>query len=125
MESVPAYVLPMWGIAIIALVISLAILKATPPTPEPRGMRAFLLPFTLPIAVTSTIVLIVTGIGVVLIVIREMVEQASGYVPHHVPGEPLPLSPGAGAAIAVALVLTMAVLLGCAYLAAKPSHQHQ
>ncbi len=125
MESVPAYVVPMWGAAILALIISLALLKATPPSPEPRGTRAFLLPFALPIALTSTIILIVTGIGVVLIVVRGMVDQASGYVPHHVPGEPLPLSPGAGAAIAVALVLTIIILLGCAYLAAKPAHQHQ
>lgn len=125
MESVPAFVLPMWGATIIALIISLAILKSAPVMPEPRGMRAFLLPFAIPLAVTSTIVLIVTGIGVALIVVREMVEQASGYVPHHVPGQPVPLSPGAGAAIAVALMLTLIVLLGCAYLAARPSHQHR
>lgn len=106
----------------IALIVSLAILKSAPPTPEPRGMRAFLLPFAIPVAVTSVIVLIVTGIGTVLILVRETVEEASHYVPTHTPGE---VSPGAGAAIAVALVLALIILLGSAYLAAKPSHQHQ
>jgi hypothetical protein len=115
----------MWGVALVALALSLAILKATPPTPEPRGARAFLLPFAIPVAIATIIVFIVTGIGVALIIVRDLVEQASGYVPHHVPGQPMPLSPGAGAAIAVALVLTLIVLLGCAYLASKPSHERQ
>ena len=120
METVPALVLPLWAGAMVALIVSLAVIMSTKPQPEPRGARAFLLPFAIPLALASAIALTVTAVGSLLLTARGILDAGG----HYEPGE---LTPGAGAAIAIALVLSLAVLLVCAVLASRPgdgAHPH-
>ncbi len=116
MEAVPEFVLPMWVASVVVLGVALAILRSAPPTTGPAGLRGFLVPFAIPLALVAVIVLLVSGIGTLLILVRQIVEQATGWT-GHAPGA---VSPGAGASIAVALALALIVLLGCAYLTARP-----
>ena len=115
MEAIPAFVLPMWGGAIVALIISLGIVLGARPHPEPRGAMAFLLPFAIPTALVCIIILIVSGIGSLLILAHAILNAGA-----HMEGE---ITPGSGAAIAIALILTLVVLLGSAVLASRPEDQ--
>jgi hypothetical protein len=113
-DVLPTFVMPLWIGSIVALILGgWVILQASP-----RSRRALaLLPFAIPMVLMATIALVVSGIGSILLLVRSAVE-AGGYAgaEHGEAG----LSPGAGAAIGVALVMALVILIGSAVLASKP-----
>ena len=113
-DVLPTFVLPLWITSIVALVIGgFIVLQASP---RSRKMLA-LLPFALPLALLGIVALLISGIGSVLLLVRGAVEGGGHYVAEH--GQ-AGISPGAGAAIGVALVMALVILIGSAILASKP-----
>ncbi len=116
-DVLPTFVMPLWIGSIVALILGgWVILQASP-----KSRRAMaLLPFAIPLVLMSIIALVVSGIGSILLLVRSAVEGGGHAVAEH--GE-TGLSPGAGAAIGVALVMALVILIGSAVLASKPEEE--